>query len=91
MTLQEIIQIDNKGRIVLPQKVRHQANKYYTLQAEEDGTVHLIPVVGLLTSKQAYFWTKRWQKGEREASESIKQKKYKTIPPDKLDQYLKSL
>ena len=91
METQELLQIDPKGRVVLPKQARSRAGKYYTCISETDGTVHLIPVVGVLTAKQAYFWTKRWQKGEKEASESIKKGKYKIVPPSKLDRYLKSL
>jgi antitoxin MazE len=28
--------------------------------------------VNLLVNRQAYFWTKRWQEGEKEADEDIK-------------------
>lgn len=74
-----ILQMDAQGRIVLPQKLRGKERQYYTCYTEADGTVHLIPVVGVITPKQAYFWTKRWQKGEEEASRAIQKKKYKTV------------
>jgi DNA-binding transcriptional regulator/RsmH inhibitor MraZ len=86
---QELIQIDTKGRVVLPKKARQQG--YYTCQTESDGTIHLIPVIGILTAKQAYFWTEEWQKGEKEATDAIHKKNTKTIPPKKLKQYLDSL
>ena len=83
--------MDAQGRIVLPQDSRGKGKKYFTCHTEEDGTVHLIPVVGVITAKQAYFWTKRWQEGEKKTSKALKQKKYKVVPPQKLKDYLSSL
>jgi antitoxin MazE len=38
---------------------------------------------------QAYFWTKRWQEGEREADENIKAGRVKTFDSvDELVEYL---
>jgi len=33
----------------------------------------------LVDKNQAYFWTKRWQEGEREADEDIKAGRIKTF------------
>ena len=33
----------------------------------------------LIDKSQAYFWTKRWQKGEKEAAEDIKAGRVKTF------------
>jgi hypothetical protein len=33
----------------------------------------------LVDKSQAYFWTKRWQKGEKEAAEDIKAGRVKTV------------
>ncbi len=85
---EELIQIDTKGRVVLPKKARQQG--YYTCRTETDGTIHLIPVVGILTTKQAYFWTKSWQKGEEEVSLAIKKKKTKIVQPKELKAFLDS-
>lgn len=38
---------------------------------------------------QAYFWTKRWQEGEREADEDIKAGRVKTF--DSVDELIKDL
>lgn len=86
-----IIQMDAQGRIVLPKDKRGKGIKYYACQTEKDGSIHLLPLVGVITQKQAYFWTKRWQKGEQEASEDLKAGRYKTLDPKKLDDYLNSL
>jgi hypothetical protein len=91
MDTQRLVQMDAQGRVVLPQEVRGKRKKYFSCQTEKDGTIHLIPVVGVLTPKQVYFWTKRWQKGEKEATEALKKGKYKKISPQKLNDYLDSL
>ena len=38
---------------------------------------------------QAYFWTKEWQQGEREAGEDIKAGRVKTF--DSVDELIKDL
>ena len=86
-----LVQMDSQGRIVLPRDVRGKGKKYFTCEAELDGSVHLIPVVGVITAKQAYFWTKKWQEGEKETSQSLRRKKYKVVSPENLDNYLKTL
>lgn len=86
-----LVQMDSQGRIVLPRSVRSKEKKYFTCQTEADGTVHLTPVIGVITAKQAYFWTRRWKQGEKEASEAIRDRKYKVVEPDALDRYLESL
>ncbi len=86
-----LVQMDSQGRVVLPRAVRGKERRYFTCQTEPDGTLHLIPVLGVITAKQAYFWTKRWKQGEKEASEAIRKKKYKVVHPKDIDGYLKSL
>lgn len=62
-------------QITLPTAVRRKANlkegDLLEVIIEEDGTVRLVPQVAIERS-QAYFWTPRWQAGEREADEDIK-------------------
>jgi hypothetical protein len=91
MNPQILVQMDSHGRVVLPQPLCGKGKKYFACETDKDGTVHLIPVVGIITSKQAYFWTKRWQKGEQEALKAIRKGKYKVVSPDKLKSYLDSL
>lgn len=92
MREQILIQMDSQGRIVLPKEVRGKKKKQcFACQVEKDGTIHLLPVVGVLTTKQAYFWTKRWQEGERKASKAIREGKCEIVPPEKLEEYLSKL
>ena len=66
--------VTRHGQITLPASVRRE------LEVEEgdlveieviDDKVVLMPKK-LVDKSQAYFWTKRWQEGEREADEDIK-------------------
>ena len=41
------------------------------MSIESDGSIRLTPQVAIDRS-QAYFWTKRWQEGERQAEEDIR-------------------
>ena len=43
----------------------------------------------LVDKSQAYFWTKRWQKGEKEAAEDIKAGRVKTF--DSVDELINDL
>lgn len=43
----------------------------------------------LVDKRQAYFWTRMWQKGERAADEDIKAGRVKTF--DSVDELIKDL
>jgi hypothetical protein len=43
----------------------------------------------LVDKSQAYFWTKRWQKGEKEAAEDMKAGRVKTF--ESVDELIKEL
>ena len=43
----------------------------------------------LVDKSQAYFWTKKWQEGERQADEDIKAGRVKTF--DSVDDLIKDL
>ena len=43
----------------------------------------------LVDKSQAYFWTKRWQEGERESDEDIKAGRVKTF--DSVDELIEDL
>lgn len=87
---QTIIKMDGQGRIVLPKAGRNKKVKYFAYHSENDGSIHLTPVVGVITPKQAYFWSKRWQMGEKQASQDLQQGHFKTVEPGELGHYLKS-
>ena len=69
-----LLQIRSNGQITLPTDIRRMANLQEgdTLEVtvEADGSLRLVPKV-VIDRSQAYFWTERWQAGEREAEADI--------------------
>jgi len=83
--------ITRHGQITLPASVRRELGI-------EEGDLVEIEVVDdramivpkkLVDKSQAYFWTKRWQEGEREADEDIKAGRVKSF--DSVDDLVKDL
>jgi AbrB family looped-hinge helix DNA binding protein len=75
-----LLQIRSNGQITLPASIRRRAKlsegDALEVIVEEDGTIRLVPQV-LVDRSQAYFWTERWQEGEREAEEDLRAGRYK--------------
>ncbi len=75
-----VLQIRSNGQITLPTSVRRQAHlkegDLLEVLVEEDGSLRLVPKIAIDRS-QAYFWTERWQQGEREAEEDLRAGRYK--------------
>lgn len=70
-----LVKLKSKYQVVIPEAVRKKVNLEIgdTLEVEEkDGSVILKPVM-VIDKSQAYFWSKGWQEGEKEA-EAAKQK-----------------
>jgi AbrB family looped-hinge helix DNA binding protein len=69
-----VLQVRSNGQITLPAAVRSKANlkegDLLEVVVEADGTVRLVPQIAVERS-QAYFWTRRWQNGEREADDDL--------------------
>ena len=69
-----VLQVRSNGQITLPTTVRRKANlkegDLLEVVVEADGTVRLVPQIAVERS-QAYFWTRRWQEGEREADDDL--------------------
>ena len=83
--------VTRHGQITLPVSVRKELGI-------EEGDLVEIEVVDeravlmpkrLVDKKQAYFWTKRWQEGEKEADEDIKAGRVKTF--DSAEDLIKDL
>ena len=70
-----VLQVKHNGEIVLPPALRNRAKlkegDLLEVILEVDGTVRLVPQ-RVKDDSQAYFWTRRWQEGEREADEDLK-------------------
>ena len=83
--------VTRHGQITLPASVREQLGieegDIVEIEVEEERAV-LMPKK-LVDKSQAYFWTKKWQKGEKEAAEDIKAGRVKTF--DSVDELIKDL
>ena len=70
----ELIQVRKKAQVTLPQSVRQALNIEegdFLDAVVKDGEV-VLRVKKLVDKEQAWFWTRRWQEGEREAEEDIR-------------------
>lgn len=70
----ELIQVRKKAQVTLPQSLRRALNieEGDFLAAEvKDGRI-VLQVKKLVDKEQAWFWTRRWQEGEKEAEEDIR-------------------
>lgn len=64
--------LGKRNQITLPKEFIPDNIKMFECERREDGTIVLIPHIAI-PATQAYFWTPRWQKGEREASKDIEE------------------
>jgi len=75
-----VLQIRSNGQITLPATIRRQANlnegDLLEITVDIDGSIRLSPKIAV-DRDQAYFWTKRWQMGEKEAEEDLAAGRYK--------------
>jgi antitoxin PrlF len=71
--MSEQIQLRKKAQLTLPLSVRQQLDveegDYLDVQVR-DGEI-VLKVKKLVDKEQAWFWTSRWQQGEKEAEEDI--------------------
>ena len=72
--MSELIQVRKMAQVTLPQSVRRSLNieegDFLDVRVQ-DGEV-VLRVKKLVDKEQAWFWTRRWQEGEREAEEDIR-------------------
>ena len=61
--------VDPRGNVVLPKDIREGID-LVEIERRPDGVIELRPKVAIDAS-QAWFWTRRWQKMEREADADI--------------------
>jgi len=83
--------VTRHGQITLPASVRRrlgiEEGDLVEIEVEDERAV-LMPKK-LVDKNQAYFWTKKWQEGEREADEDIKTGRVKTF--DSVDELIRDL
>jgi antitoxin MazE len=72
--MSELIQVRKKAQITLPLSIRKklgvEEGDFMDVQVR-DGEI-VLKVKKLVDKDQAWFWTKRWQEGEKEAEEDIR-------------------
>ncbi|MDO8637248.1 MAG: AbrB/MazE/SpoVT family DNA-binding domain-containing protein [Dehalococcoidia bacterium] len=70
----ELVQVRKKAQVTLPQSVRQALNiqEGDFLDVRVEGGEIVLRVKKLVDKEQAWFWSKRWQEGEREAEEDIR-------------------
>ena len=72
--MSELVQIRKKAQITLPASVRQKLGikegDFVDVQIK-DGDI-VLKVMKLVSKEQTWFWTERWQNGEREAEEDLR-------------------
>jgi antitoxin MazE len=72
--MSNLVQVRKKAQITLPQEIRKklgiEEGDFIDFE-DHDGEI-VLRAKKLIDNDQAWFWTKRWQEGEREAEEDIK-------------------
>ena len=64
-----LVEMTDRGTITLPKAMRRGAT-LFEARVREDGIVELIPQQAI-DATQAWFWSERWQRMEREADADI--------------------
>ena len=74
-----VLQVRSNGQITLPSGIRRKAiikeGDLLEIVLEADGTLRLVPQIAV-NRTQAYFWTRRWQEGEREVDDDLIEGRY---------------
>ena len=86
-----VSKITRHYQVVIPREVREKSGlKEGDLVSfeEREGEIIMSPV-RIIKKGQAYFWTKEWQKKEKEAEEDIKKGRHKEF--DNIDDLIKDL
>lgn len=70
----ELIQVRRKAQVTLPRSARQALNieEGDFLDVRVKGGEIVLRVKKLVDKEQSWFWTRRWQEGEREAEEDIR-------------------
>ena len=87
----ETVKVARRGQITLPSSLRKAAQIQegdYLRFIVKDGAISVV-VQKLVDKAQAYFWTREWQEGEREADEDIRMGRLKTF--DSVDELIAEL
>ena len=80
--MSELIQVRKKAQVTLPLSVRRALNIEegdFLDAVVKDGEI-VLRVKKLVDKEQAWFWTRRWQEGEREAEADIRAGRVHSFP-----------
>jgi len=90
--MSNLLKLRGNGQLTLPSVIRKQASVQegdtFEVTVDDDGAIRLVPKV-IIDRSQAYFWTKRWQDGERETDEDLSADRYKDF--DSIESFLEEL
>ncbi len=71
--------LGKRNQITIPKDFVAEGVSQYLCEKRDDGTLILHPRVSI-PAHQRYYWTARWQKGEKKASEDIAAGRLKRHP-----------
>ncbi|TAK37169.1 MAG: AbrB family transcriptional regulator [Chloroflexota bacterium] len=85
-----LVKIGQRGTITIPKELREGLGDGALVEAvrREDGVIELRPQI-TIDPTQAWFWTERWQRMEREADEDIAAGRVKVF--DNVESFLADL
>ncbi len=90
--MSNLLKLRGNGQLTLPAAIRKQASiqegDTFEVYIDDDGAIRLVPKV-VIDRNQAYFWTKRWQDGERETDEDLSAGRFKDF--DSIESLLEEL
>jgi AbrB family looped-hinge helix DNA binding protein len=83
--MSDLVQVRKKAQVTLPQSVRQELGivegDFLDIQVRSGEIV--LRVKKLVDKEQAWFWTNRWQQGEKEAEEDIRAGRVHNFPDTK--------
>ena len=83
--MSDLVQVRKKAQVTLPQSVRQELGieegDFLDIQVRSGEIV--LKVKKLVDKEQAWFWTNRWQQGEKEAEEDIRAGRVQNFPDTK--------
>jgi AbrB family looped-hinge helix DNA binding protein len=83
--MSDLVQVRKKAQVTLPQSVRQELGieegDFLDIQVRSGEIV--LKVKKLVDKEQAWFWTNRWQQGEKEAEEDIRTGRVHNFPDTK--------
>ncbi|MFH0846949.1 MAG: AbrB/MazE/SpoVT family DNA-binding domain-containing protein [Chloroflexota bacterium] len=83
--MSELIQVRKKAQLTLPLSVRRKlgVEEGDFMDVQVRGGEIVLKVKKLVDKEQAWFWTERWQEGEKEAEADIRAGRVHRFPDSK--------